>query len=136
MQYRGGRFMKAVPVIRKRRRGLGRAGFVLAALALVASWFAGLGLLGGPLFGPFVLVLAGLWVCAFSLRLRDMGWSIWLQVVPMGITAGVLAWFFFRAWEGQDQANLVLAPSLQVIGAIWLVFFSWLVVTPTAPERR
>ena len=127
--------MTALPDIRKRRWGLGRASFVLAALALFASWFIGLGLLGGPYFGPFVLLLAGLWICTFSLRLRDMGWSIWFQAAPMTITAGLLGWFFFKAGEGQDQAYLVLAPSLQVIGATWLVFFSWLVVTPTASSR-
>lgn len=127
--------MKALPHIGKRRWRLGRVGFGLAALALFASWFPGLGLLGGPFFGPFLLLLAGLWVCTFSLRLRDMGWSLWVQVTPMAITAGLLGWFLFKAGEGQDHAYLVLAPSLQVIGATWLVFFSWLVVTPTAPPR-
>lgn len=128
--------MKAGSDTRQRQWGLNRTGFVLAALTLVASWFAGLGLPGGPFFGPFVLLQAGLWVCAFSLRLRDMGWSIWLQVAPMAITAGLLGWFLFKAGEGQDQAYLVLAPSLQVIGATWLVFFSWLLVTPTASHHE
>lgn len=125
--------------------GITRGPFLVAVAALALATAAAGWWLGFFLFSLLGWPLAGLWLLAMALRLKNIGVSPWLLAVAVfgiagaGMVAAVIGIFvmgFAGVDDGMALAGIGFWVTVATVAALWLAFLAWLAVIPAAPSRR